>query len=120
MYEERSEVRKVVYCQTSPCEIIVFLSTLLLSTMPEGERNLQNLCRNSRLSIFKCNLCLYPQPPAEGKNGNTSALDVLCQTKGMTDSTARGGLGYKIHFAGLNSRLNKDLLGSFVMAGTLA
>lgn len=53
---------------------------------------------------------MYPQPPAEGKDGNTSALDVLCQTKGVTDSTARGGLGYKIPFAGLNSRLGEDLL----------
>lgn len=38
----------------------------------------------------------------------------------MTDSTARGGLGYKIPFAVLNSRLIEDLLCSSGMAGTLA
>lgn len=88
--------------------------------MPEGERNFQNQCRSSRLSIFQCNLCLYPQPPAEGKDGNTSALE-LCQSKGrLTDRREERGLEYKIHFAGLNSRLNEDLLGSSVRAGTLA
>lgn len=89
-------MRKVVYYQLSiPFslgDMIVFLSTLLPSAMPEGERNFQNSCRNFRLSIFKCNLWLYPQPPAEGKDGNTLALDVLCQTKGVTDSQyCKGG-----------------------------
>lgn len=64
---------------------------------------------------------MYPQHPAEGEDGNTSALDVLCQTKGMmTVSTARGGLEYKIPSAGLNSRLSEDPLCFSVMAGTLA
>lgn len=38
----------------------------------------------------------------------------------MTVSTGRRGLRYKTPFAGLNSRLNEDLLWSSVMAGTLA
>lgn len=73
------------------------------------------------MGIFKWNFCLYPQPPAEGKGGNTSALGVLCQTKGVTDSQyCKGRAGYKIPFAGLNSSLGEDLLCSSAMAGTLA
>lgn len=99
----------------SPCEMIVFLSTLLLSTMPEGETS--KISAEIADWVFLNAICVCIHSPQQRVRMGTPGL-WMC--KGMTVSTARGGLGYKVPFAGLNSRLNEDPLCFSAMAATLA
>lgn len=77
--------KKLIFFFFSLCKL-VFLCTLLLGAVLEEERNSGFTQLLGLVLSLKCNLLLYPQHPAEGKDGIILALDVLCQTKSLTNS----------------------------------